>query len=243
MGDEFEWVVDLKNFSIHFNHSEPDILNISCTTFVSNPLLHTLLLDEEDPTKNTCPDELKQLVSTTLLSFSGEKTIPDLKNDNSDLADHLNFSPHLTPQGCQPINEKFIKDDICIVRTILKTSNCSSPGGEKKDQNEAHFTRSSLFNYFKMNYTIEAKFAGSKGCDVTITSMKSLETKRFYVKNETTDNYACIRERYELIKDKDEDELERSSGLVESIKETKAKDETKTEDETKPESSAIEKVI
>lgn len=224
-------MVDLQNFSIYFNHSEPDILNISCTTFVSNPLLHTLLLDEEDPTKNTCPDELKHLISTTLLSFSDKNSLADTpSNDgNADLTDHLNFSPGLTSQGCQPKNEKFIEKDVCIVRTTLKTSNCSNPEELNTDKGEAHLTRSTLFSYFKVNYTIEARFAGHNGCDVTITSMKSLVTKRFYVKNETLDNYACIRERYELIKDQYEDDVERSSGVVVSIKETKAEDGTKNQ--------------
>lgn len=248
IGDEFEWLVELRNFSIHFNHSEPDILNITCTTFVSNPLLQTLLIDEEDPGKNTCPDELKQLISATLLSFNennNSSTDSDPKSNPSALHDHLNFSPGLTTsQGCQPINEKFIKNDVCIVRTILKTSNCSSPEVVRDDKNELHLTRSSLFNYFKLNYTIEARFAGERGCDVTITSMKSLETMRFYVKNETTDNYACIRERYELVNDDEEAEVQRTSGIVGQNKGTKSEDGIKVEsaEGVKLEAETMEKV-
>lgn len=231
IGSEYEWVVDLKNFSIHFNHSEPDILNISCTTFVSNPLLHTLLLDEEDPSKNTCPDELKQLISSTLLNFSdkngsGENPI--------DLTEHLNFSPSLTHNGCQPKHEKSVKENFCTVKTTLKTSNCSNPEELKVDNNEINLTRSSLFNYFKLNYTVEAKFAGENGCDVRITSMKTLETKRFYIKNETTDNYACIREKYELVTEK-----EAAERRADVVRET---DEAKTEEDRETAISDKEKV-
>lgn len=193
-GDNIEWIIILKNFSIFFNDSDPDTLHITCSTFVSNPAIQTLLLEDEDPTINTCPDELKHLVSQNLLSLKGNSS-----SKEKDIEQQIDFQ---MDQHCKPIRQNLSGiNNSCIVRTILQTRNCSSDN----HPTENSLGKSSLFKFFKVNFTIEAVF---EECDVTVLNLKMLQTDRFYLRKDGDElNYARISERYVQI-DEDLEEIE-----------------------------------
>lgn len=161
-------------------------------------MLQTLLLDDEDPTRNTCPDELKQLISVTLLFLQKNSIEAELNRTQTNVDRKEREESEVSSCG-RPMTQKLdLNASDCLIRTTLQTRNCS-------DSNfEADQSLNTLFNYFKVNFTIEAEF---ERCDVTVTALKSLVTDRFFIKNrEDVQQYARITEKYTLREDDDEDE-------------------------------------
>jgi len=178
-GETIQWIVKLSNFNISFNGENSEVLQMSCTVFMNNPILNTLLLEEEDPADNRCPDEFKAQISSAILSDS-------LYNESPELHSFANFAD----SKCPPVTTtKRVNGSDCVIQTMIHTlNNCTATP-----------QRSNLvLQYFKHNFTITAVFSK---CDLSVTELKELQTERFYVNR--NGSYIQINERFVQIDDDD----------------------------------------